>query len=123
MWRTFVFPTSVQLHRSFFLLLLFLLAFSCDTTEPPPPHQPSIQLSVEDVSCTEAWLKVSLTDANEPRNVTILNDGTRVLRAQLTNSDSVLVVENLLPHHSYTFLAQRLRDSTVIDASAPKQTT
>jgi hypothetical protein len=110
-------------HMPLLPLLLLPTLFSCDTTDPPPPHQPSIQLSAEDVSCTEAWLKVSLTDANEPRTIAIQQDGHRVLTVRLVTTDSLLVVAGLLPRRSYTFLAQRLGDSTTIDASTPAQAT
>ncbi len=105
--------------------IVFLsIFFACNTTEPPPPpHQSTISLSVEDASCTEAWLRVSLTDSNEPRTVAIQQDGQRVLTARLPGSDSLLVVEGLLPGRTYSFVALRLRDSTAIDASSAVQTT
>jgi hypothetical protein len=106
------------------ILLLCLLCCGCkDEGTPPPSYVSTIQLSMEDASCTEAWLKVSLTDSNEPRTVAIQRDGQRVLTAQLATTDSLLVVEGLLPRRAYSFIAQRLRDSTVIDASAPAQAT
>jgi hypothetical protein len=105
-------------------LLLLPTLFSCDTTDPPPQHEPSIQLSAEDVSCTEAWLKVSLTDVSEPRTVAIQQDGQRVSVSTLLTPDSLIVVEGLLPRRTYTFLAQRLaQDSSVVSASLPAQAT
>ena len=37
------------------LLLAALAAFSCNSTEP----EGGLKISLEDVSCTEAWIKVS----------------------------------------------------------------
>ena len=96
---------------------------SCKKDEPIQPHVPTIQLSFEDASCSEAWLKVSLSDANEPRTVAIQQDGQRVLTGRMMVSDSIFVVEGLLPKHAYSFVAQRLRDSATIDASVPVQKT
>ena len=102
--------------------MCFIVQLSCKEAPPePPPHQVSIQLSVEDASCTEAWLKVSLTDASQPRTVAVQQDGQRVVTAQMTTADSVFVVEGLLPRHTYSYVAQRLRDTSVIDVSSPVQ--
>ena len=35
----------------------------------------------------------------------------------------VFVVEGLLPRHTYSYVAQRLRDTSVIDVSSPVQAT
>ena len=106
------------------VVLLVLLGFiSCKKDEPTQPHVTAIQLSVEDVSCTEAWLRVSLTDASGPRTVALQQDGHTVLAARLFGADSLLVVEGLLPHRTYSFAAERLSDTTAIDVTAPVQMT
>ena len=105
------------------ILLLMGTQLSCKKDEPIQPHTTSIELSVEDASCTEAWLKVSLLDASQPRTVAVQQDGQRVLTAQMTTADSVFVVEGLLPGHTYSYVAQRLRDTSVIDVSSPVQAT
>ena len=106
------------------VMALSCLSFSCKKEAPQePPHEVGVQLSVEDASCTEAWLKVSLLDASQPRTVALLKDGQRVLTAQMTTADSVFVVEGLLPRHTYSYVAQRLRDTSVIDVSSPVQAT
>ncbi len=99
------------------------LVSSCKDDEPIQPHISTIQLTVEDASCTEAWLKVSLTDSNEPRTVAILQDGQRVTVSRLPSPDSVFVIEGLLPRHTYSFVAQRLRDPIAIEASSTVQLT
>ena len=106
------------------VMALSCLSFSCKKEAPQePPQGVSVQLSVEDASCTEAWLKVSLLDASQPRTVAVQQDGQRVLTAQMTTADSVFVVEGLLPGHTYSYVAQRLRDTSVIDVSSPVQAT
>ena len=106
------------------VMALSCLDSSCKKEAPQePPQGVSVQLSVEDASCTEAWLKVSLTDASQPRTVAVQQDGQRVLTAQMTTADSVFVVEGLLPRRTYSYVAQRLRDTSVIDVSSPVQAT
>ena len=90
---------------------------SCKDDEPVQSHVSSVQLSIEDASCTEAWLKVSLTDSNEPRTIAILQDGQRVAISRLLSPDSIFVIEGLLPRHTYSFVAQRLRDPIAIEVS------
>ena len=105
-------------------MILGCMQLSCKEAPPEPTlHEVSIELSVEDASCTEAWLKVSLTDASQPRTVAVQQDGQRVLTAQMTTADSVFVVEGLLPAHTYSYVAQRLRDTSIVDVSIPVQAT
>ncbi len=99
------------------------LLLSCKDDEPIQPHISTIQLTVEDASCTEAWLKVSLTDANEPRTIGLQRDGQTVLTVRILANDTTLTDEGLLPQHAYSYSAIRLRDVTVIDASSVVQLT
>ena len=107
------------LFTAFFLLFLGEGCKKEPPVEPPPPptHQKTIYLTVEDVSCTEAWLKVSLTDLNDPRTIAITQDGQIKITSRIAGADSVFLLENLLPHRSYRFAAQRMRDTTVTDTS------
>ena len=54
---------------------------SCKKDELIQPHMTSIQLFVEDARCAEAWLKVLLADASQPRTVAVKHDGQLVLTA------------------------------------------
>jgi hypothetical protein len=106
------------------ILLSCLLCCGCkDEGTPPPPYVPTIQLSMEDASSTEAWLKIRLTDSAEPRTVVVRRDSQSVLTAQMTTNDSVLIDENLLPRRTYTYRAFRLNGTTPTDSSTPVQVT
>jgi hypothetical protein len=107
------------LFTAFFFLFLGEGCKKEPPVEPPPPptHQKTMYLTVEDVSCTEAWLKVSLTDLNDPRTIAITQDGQIKITSRIAGADSVFLLENLLPHRSYRFAAQRMRDTTVTDTS------
>jgi len=101
-------------------LVLLFFSFSCphlgcNTTEPPPAS--TVQLSVEDAGVTEAWLKVSLTDNNEPRTVALKRDGQTVQTLRISSLDSIVVDTALLPHRSYSYKAYRVTDSRFIDSS------
>ncbi|MCW8813502.1 MAG: hypothetical protein OQK65_08215, partial [Chlorobium sp.] len=51
-----------------------LLLKSCNTTEPPPPpngEKPILELKLEDVSCTEAWITLTTTNLQHPTELTL----------------------------------------------------
>ncbi len=98
-------------------------ALSCKETPPGPPTPSTIQLAFEDASCTEAWLKVSLADANEPRTVAVKRDGQTVLTARLSANDTTLVDTSLLPKRNYTYQAIRLNNNSPVDTSPTLQMT
>jgi hypothetical protein len=100
------------------LLALSILP-TCHDTPPEPPSSPTISLAVLDASCTEAWLRVSLSDLNEPRSIALKMDGQRILTASMITTDSTFVVDSLLPHRNYTFAAERLRGSNLNEHTSP----
>jgi hypothetical protein len=82
--------------------LTALLNFSCNTTEPPVNNH-TINLTVEDVSCTEAWIKVSSNSCDE---IIITKDDTPVAQiSNLCSKDTLIVIDSLFPNQSYTFQA------------------
>ena len=105
------------------LSLLSFLYSSCNKDEPCttcPPYMRSIELSVEDTSCTEAWLRVKLVGVAPPQTVQLkrLNPTPQTLQTvQLNTSDSLLLDTALAPHNTYTYKAYRLQDSRVIDST------
>lgn len=56
-----------------FLLIGFSLFLkSCNTTEPPPNGQkPTLELTLEDVSCIEAWIQLKTTNLQLPTTITL----------------------------------------------------
>jgi hypothetical protein len=84
------------------IFILILISLRCDTTEPPP-NKASLTLTLEDVSCTEAWLKLTTTNLPLPTSVVLKqNDQTRVT-INLTTSDTLLYIDSLLPKQTYSF--------------------
>jgi hypothetical protein len=95
------------------VILLFLTIFlinSCDTNEPPPPpdgEQPTLELNLEDVSCTEAWIELTTNDLQLPTTITLkqFNSAGDTLSQilNLNTQDSLLYIDSLLPKQSYIF--------------------
>jgi hypothetical protein len=99
------------------LITATLLIQSCN--KPTEPAKESISVTVEDVSCTEAWLKISDTNANPDITVIVKRDDTDILTLNLNKADTVIVDENLLPNKSYTYRAVKQQGSNVVEASKP----
>jgi hypothetical protein len=99
--------------------MLTILCLACeDRGVPPEPYQPSIQLSALDASCTEAWLKVTLspTSSGQSDSVILKRNGQTLLTLGLPTLDSVLIDEGLLPNHTYTYKAYRLSAGAIAKA-------
>ncbi|VAX18781.1 hypothetical protein MNBD_IGNAVI01-593, partial [hydrothermal vent metagenome] len=108
----------------FFHICLFtsviLLLTSCNTTEPPPSNQ-KLTLAAEDASCTEAWLNLKLENITTPIEVTLNCNDTVAQITNLSNKDTTLFVENLIPNQTYTF--QAIIQSTNLKSNSVSVTT
>src|SRR5574338_470254 len=87
------------------ILLFFpLILISCKKDNPiPPEEQPRINITLEDVSCTEAWIKLSTSNLTFPASVDLLKDSSFVEVINLTSADTILYVDSLLPNKTYSF--------------------
>jgi hypothetical protein len=92
----------MKLKQTMLLIFIIILIFlRCDTTEPP--NNVAITLNVEDVSCTEAWLKLTTTNLPLPVSVALKqNDITRAT-INLSTADTLLYIDSLLPKQNYTY--------------------
>lgn len=89
---------------------LLYLSINCKEEPPvknngdvPPPTNP-LQMKIEDVTCTEAFLKISLSVSEENRNVMLKrNDSTLFSNLQLFTTDTMIIDEGLLPSNTYTY--------------------
>jgi hypothetical protein len=76
---------------------------SCKTLPPAPVTQQ--QISVVDVSCTEAWLKTNGSSLTSPLTINLSND-VGVIRTSIINSvDSLVYLDSLQPGRNYTINA------------------
>ncbi len=86
------------------LLVSALTLLSCQKDNPlPPEDQPQINLTLEDTSCTEAWIKLTTANISLPAEVALKQDDSSIQNITLISSDTLLYVDSLLPNHSYKF--------------------
>ena len=87
---------------SFLLLIALLLTvISCDTTEPPSTAL--INLKLEDVSCTEAWMTLTNTNLPLPTIITIKQNDQTLRTINLVKADTLLCIDSLLPNQTYKY--------------------
>ena len=90
------------------LLISSLVLFSCkkDDNPIPPEDQPQASLTLEDVSCTEAWVNLNTSNLTFPADVDLYKDSVLVDIINLTIEDTILYVDSLLPNKTYTFTSR-----------------
>ena len=98
-----------------------LILLSCKKDNPvPPEQQPQVNLTLEDVSCTEAWIKLSTNNISIPTDVELQKDGSFYRTISLNLPDTVLYIDSLLPNKTYSFKSiiqsvnQSIRDSVSV---------
>ena len=82
-----------------FISLLYLFNLSCNTTEP---INDSLTLSVEDVSCTEAWLSLKINNTNISAQISLFVNDVFKDSYSIANSDTTLYIDSLLPSKTYS---------------------
>lgn len=91
------------MKQTMLLILIFILIFQyCDTTEPPQ-SKATLTLELEDVSCTEAWLKLTTTNLPLPTSLNLLKNNAVSQVFILNTQDSILYIDSLLPKQTYSF--------------------
>ena len=93
---------------SFYLLILLSsgIVTGCNTTEPPPPkNNGTLNLSLTDVSCTEAWVELKAQSISFPAQINFLLDGKALKNISLTSSDTTVYIDSLQPNKTYTLQA------------------
>jgi len=97
------------------LLLFAFVGFNCNPTEPPVNIP--LKLTIDDVSCTEAWLKLRADNASGELIVT--RDQSKTI-AKFTNPgtiDTVIYIDSLLPNKTYNFQAVLTENGKLIGTS------
>ncbi len=96
-----------------FLLLttiLIITATSCNMfNEPEGGNGGSLTLTVEDASCTEAWIKLNETNAELPASVKLYANDSLKQTLELTTADTLIYDEGLLPNRSYAYRAELIK--------------
>ncbi len=83
----------------FMPLALTISFLSCNTTEP---EKQKLEITKEDVSCTEAWINVTGQSGSE---VVLNRDDKEVQRFTITTSPQIVYDDSLLPNKTYTYQA------------------
>ncbi|MCF7797952.1 MAG: hypothetical protein K9N11_07945, partial [Lentisphaeria bacterium] len=116
--------SSILISRVIILTSVMILFSACQEPEKPEPYPDSdLVLEKLDVSCTEAWLKLSLTqtDSGATTSIPIIltRDGEATQSFAFTPPETLVVDAGLEPAHSYQYQVQRqsVHDNKVIDTS------
>jgi hypothetical protein len=108
-----------------FFLLIFgsisLLQISCKEESPVKQEANPLQLTVEDATCTEAFLKISLAASELNRTVLLKRGDSSIATITMASSDSLFVDEGLLPKKNYTY--SLVANSWKVTAQATTQDT
>jgi hypothetical protein len=92
---------------SFVLFVFFsFCALTCKKNPVAPPSGPStnpLQLSVQSVTCTEAFLKLSLAATATQRMLTIKRGDSTIAAMTMKGTDSLFVDAGLLPNKTYKY--------------------
>ena len=76
----------------------------------------NISLSIEDVSCTEVWLKFSSKISDSEIIITI-NDMQVIQLKSFFSQDTLIYIDSLLPNRNYTFQAVQYQNGTISNRS------
>ena len=91
-----------RLFNFIFILFTLLALLSCDSNEPQSAS--TLTLSVEDVSCTEAWLQLRTNSIQLPVTINLLKNNSVSQIFVLNTKDSLFYIDSLLPNQNYKFL-------------------
>ena len=80
-----------------------LWTLSCRKESPITPPINPLAIVVEDVTCTEAYLKLSLAASETQRTVSLKRGDSTITTLTLIASDSLFIDEGLSPNKTYTY--------------------
>lgn len=90
----------------FFVLMSSISFLQMDCKDEPPiipSNTNPLQLTIEDATCTEVFLKISLTASETNRTVTLKRGDSSIATISMSGNDSLFVDEGLLPKKTYTY--------------------
>ncbi len=90
--------------------ILIITATSCNMfNEPEGGNGGSLTLTVEDASCTEAWIKLNETNVELPASVKLYANDSLKQTLELTTADTLIYDEGLLPNRAYAYRAELIK--------------
>ncbi len=121
-----------RLHKFVFLFFVLILSSfifflsSCRKSTEPIYNPQTLQLTVADVSCTEAWLKLKAQIAQKDSSdlkLQLYRNDSQIVSKPFTSTDSLLYVYGLQPATSYAFTAKVLNGAKLLAVSAKVEAT
>jgi hypothetical protein len=92
--------------RKNILLFVLLAAISCNG--PTKPQTPILQLTLDDASCTDVYLKLAVSANISERTVMLKRDNVELWTRSIDASETLVTDTSLLPGHTYTYTARLL---------------
>lgn len=107
------------------ILLLSFCSMNCKKEPPivPPDPKPEIRLTLQDTTCTEAWLQLQFKNLLPPHNYKIYRDTTLAITGTLFANETTFIDEGLLPKKTYSYKAIRFENNSVKDSVTTAITT
>ncbi len=97
-------------------VLTTCLLISCNNNGTGPATR-AVNLVAEDVSSTDAWLRVLVNEGKPYNTLRLTNLGESILTTPYVGPDTDINTGGFLPKHSYSFKAYVSLDSTAQDSS------
>jgi hypothetical protein len=94
------------------VFILALLSFSCKDVGVQPIDN-TFDLTVDDASCTEVWLRIKLGLGNTNREVTLKRDTVVLFTRRINDLETIVMDTNLTPNHTYNYTASLLNGPMV----------
>jgi hypothetical protein len=92
--------------KMFYTLFLLGLGLFTGCSESPTDHQVEKPvLTVDDISCTEGWLNLSIPPGMLPAQVLLLQDNQTVMSITVVSADTLLYIPSLTHSKVYVFQA------------------
>lgn len=85
------------------IIVLIMVITSCETSSPSLGNK--LQLSLEDVSCTEVWFGLRNENLSQQGELNITLNDSIIKSLTLNSQDTLLYIEDLRPGKTYTFKA------------------
>jgi hypothetical protein len=86
-----------------FIFPIFLFIFLQLSCQNPTSPSYNLTLTKLDVSCTETWLNLNVSDISLPASIIITKNGNSFLTLNLTVRDTVIYDNSLSPNKSYSY--------------------
>ena len=96
------------MSKTFFSLLsiiiIVFIGFSCQVAEPN--NDQSLSITVEDVSCTETWIKISAKGIDADKQLMLYRNNEFLTAFTMDRTDTLFFDEGLLPSKTYSYKAK-----------------